>query len=220
MGRLTRRRAARLVSLVEDLSGRSHRHLVEPLVAQVDAAVEGARLTRDMVLQELTPSEARAKMNVVEHVGDQHRAHVVEALARMLTTPIDREDVFRLSRAIDDVLDNLRDFVRESDLYHLADQGDFLPLIDAVAAGIEALRPAVACIGVDPRLIPERAFAARKSANLVRREYQQRLAELFDEEFGKDMLKRRELLRRIDVVGTQLGEAADMLADGALKRSH
>ena len=39
------------------------------------------------------------------------------SLAGVLVTPVDREDLFRLSRSIDDVLDNLRDFVREWDLY-------------------------------------------------------------------------------------------------------
>jgi hypothetical protein len=33
-------------------------------------------------------------------------------------------------------------------------------------------------------------------------------------------LRRRELLRRVDVIGLRLGEAANALADGAVKRSH
>lgn len=46
------------------------------------------------------------------------------------------------------------------------------------------------------------------------------VAEVLDEpEVTPQMLKRRELLRRLDVVGLRLGEAADALADGAVKHS-
>ena len=215
---MTRRN--RLFRVFDDLTGRSHSRLVDPLVAQVDAAREGSRLVRRMVVGELSTSDARGRMSEVEHRGDAHRAALIDALAEMLTTPIDREDLFRLSRAIDDVLDNLRDFVRESDLYRLQDQSDFLPLVEAVVAGIEALRRAVASIAGDVSQISDGAFETRKSAHRVRRQYQHRLADLFDETLTVDVLKRRELLRRMDVVGIELGNAADMLADGALKRSH
>jgi uncharacterized protein len=87
----------------------------------------------------------------VEHRGDRARGGFVHALA----PPLDREDLFRVSRSVDDVLDNLRDFARELELFAVSDVA---------------------------------------------------------------MLKRRELLRRLDVVGLRLGEAADALADGAVKR--
>jgi uncharacterized protein len=40
------------------------------------------------------------------------------------------------------------------------------------------------------------------------------------QEVTTEVLRRRELLRRVDVTGLRLAEAADALSDGAVKRSH
>ena len=65
----------------------------------------------------------------------------------------------------------------------------------------------------------EETLAARKAVGRVRRRYQVELARIFAEPLSPETLKRRELLRRLDVVALRLGEAVDALADGELKRS-
>src|SRR5690348_5943603 len=212
-------RLAPLRRVIDDLLGRSDEHLVALVVDQIGTASEGALLARRMVVGELTPANARAQMATVEHVGDQQRAALVAALSASLTTPIDREDLFRMSRYVDDVLDELRDFVRESDLYDLPDQSTVAPVLDALVEGLETLSAAL-------RLTVERKSAAavttirsEESGNRVRQLYQLELAELFRKPLDVELMKRRELLRRIDVVGIRLGEAADALADGMMKRS-
>jgi hypothetical protein len=50
--------------------------------------------------------------------------------------------------------------------------------------------------------------------------YQYETARLFEGEVTAETLKMRELVRRVEIVGTRLGEAADALADGAMKRWH
>jgi uncharacterized protein len=126
-------------------------------------------------------------------------------LSETLTTPFDREDLFRLSRSIDDVLDNLRDFVREADLMGVADERDCATLIDAIVEALEHLKTAIAHVLDEPHRAPERALGAKKGGNHVRQLYQVAIASLFTEELSVDMLKRRELLRRLDVGGPPAG---------------
>jgi hypothetical protein len=64
----------------------------------------------------------------------------------------------------------------------------------------------------------EAALAAHKRTGRVRHLYAQGLAELLSGEVTAPVLKRRELLRRLDVVGLRLAECADALADAMLKR--
>jgi uncharacterized protein Yka (UPF0111/DUF47 family) len=135
-----------------------------------------------------------------------------------MVTPIDREDLFRVSRSVDDVLDNLRDFAREVDLYDVADRRFAKPILKALIEGIEALAVAVEALAGSPYEITEATLSARKSAGLVRRLYQEALGTLFASEPDVETLKQYELLRRLDMVGLSLGEAADALADGAVKR--
>lgn len=205
--------------LARDLTGRSTEDMVELLEDQLVCTERGARLVMSMADGSISSDEAHRFMRDVEHEGDGARAGLVATLGRVLTTPIDAEDMFRLSRSIDDVLDNLRDFVREVDLYR-PERVDFaLPLAETLVEGLECLRPAFEQLDGAAGEARPATLGARKAAGQVRRLYQHQLAELLNQPLDNETLKRRELLRRLDVVGLRLGEAADALADGALKRS-
>jgi len=157
-------------------------------------------------------------MTLVEHRGDAERSKVVELLSSTLTSPIDREDLFRLSRSIDDILDNLRDFVREFDLFGIGPDPLLSAVVETVDAALEALGQAVMAVQIDPRGIRAAALVSKK--NRIRATYQTSMAELLRGAISSRALMCRELLRRLDVVGLRLGEAADALSDGAMKRSH
>ena len=156
-------------------------------------------------------------MAAVERRGDTMRGELVARLSGVLVAPIDREDLFRLSRSIDDVLDNLRDFIREWDLYEIKAATSYLGLLDATADGIADLQLAVQAIANDPKDV-KTALASKESAGEIRRLYDVELGRLFRGKLTMEVVKCRELLRRLDVVGLRLNEAADRLSDAAVKR--
>lgn len=201
-----------------DLFGHADRRLIAIVDAQIDAAIEGTVVAREVVTGRLPAAEARRQMKTIEHRGDNERARLVTALSSTLTAPIDREDLFRLSRCIDDVLDCVRDFVRESDLYGLGEQPGVTPVLEALIEGLHGLATANQTL-LSSHTEPSRATRQiERAAGQVRRCYQVELAELFNGPLDIRLLKRRELLRRLDVAGLRLGEAADALADGLVKR--
>jgi uncharacterized protein Yka (UPF0111/DUF47 family) len=205
--------------LARDFAGRGADRLLQSIIDQLEATAKGAALVARLTSGEVSTERARDEMRVLEHAGDDSRAALVGHIGTVLSTPIDAEDLFRLSRSIDDVLDNLRDFVREVDLYHPSDLAMEAPLTIALSEGITSLRAAVTALETPRGGAREATLATRKAAGRTRRLYQEQLAMLFDQPFGTETLKHRELLRRLDVVSLRLGEAADALADGALKRS-
>lgn len=210
---------SRARSLGRDLTGRTDASLTGYLVGQLDATVEGAALARGVARGETDRSEARELMVVIEHRGDEHRRHLVLLLARALSLPMDREDLFRLSRSVDDILDNLRDLVRELDLFGMERVWLLDEPLEGVETGVMALREAVKAMSAKPGVSRMHALQARKSD--VRPRYQQAMARLLanDGPVTTQVLKQRELLRRVDVIGLRMGEAANALADGAVKRS-
>lgn len=210
----------RLRALGRDLTGRNDHHLLRHLVGQLRATLAGAELARAVARGEHEPGTAREEMVDVEHQGDEHRRELVEQLAVALAPPMDREDLFRLSRSVDDILDNLRDLVREFDLFDVDAEPLLVEPLGCIADGVTALHDAVTAIIDEPERARWHALSARK--NDVRSRYQQSMARLLggDEPVRPELLRRRELLRRVDIIGLRLGEAADALADGAIKRSH
>jgi uncharacterized protein len=208
-----------LIGVISELRGRSSRQFEELLVSQVDVALAAVALAQQAVRGELTGDEARRSGTEIEHRGDEIRLELVLILANALVTPIDREDLYRLSRLIDDILDNLRDFLREWALYEPEGPNRLEPVLDAVAEALVALRAAVTIVATSPGSITQRALVAKKAGNEIRRRYEFEIARLFHGELRMEVLKQRELLRRLDVVGLRFGEAADALSDAAVKRS-
>ena len=191
--------------------------VVASLEAQLNEVTAACRLARSTTRGKVAGGEARRRMAEIEHRGDMMRAELVTRLAGVLVAPIDHEDLFRLSRSIDDVLDNLRDFVNEWDIYGGEVADVFVGLLNAAASGVADLQLAVQAIAKDPEDLTA-ALAAKKSANQIRRLYDDELGRLFRGEPTMDVVRRRELLRRLDVVGLRLNEAADRLSDAAIKR--
>lgn len=211
---------ARARALGRDLTGRNHTVLTRHLVGQLDATLEGVVLARAAARGDVERGEARERMVDIEHRGDEHRRHLVSLLARALAPPMDREDMFRLSRSVDDILDNLRDLVRELDLFAIEREDLLDEPLEGVEVGVLALRCAISAMSAQPSVSRTYALQARKSD--IRPRYQQAMAQLLSDEgpVTAATLKRRELLRRVDVIGLRMGEAANALADGAVKRSH
>lgn len=208
----------RLRRIRDLMTGRMDSALTEALLGQLKATKEGAWLAMSMIGGEVGRTGAHEQMRSIEHLGDEERARLVEELKTALVTPIDPEDLFRLSRSIDDVLDSLRDFVRESHLYRVPDQIRFAPLLDQVVVGIDALESAVRDLASRPSAVVQDALEAKKAGGAVRRMYQYEISRIFSGEVTADALKERELVRRLEIVGVAIGEAADAIADGAMKR--
>jgi uncharacterized protein Yka (UPF0111/DUF47 family) len=192
----------------------------EPLTTilerQLEKTAAACRLARAVAAGSTTQADAKRQMGEIEHRSESLRGELVAGLAGQPVCPIDREDLFRLSRSIDDVLTNLRDFVRELALYESREGASFAALLDAIAGGIDDLRVAVRTVA-GPRDTGQSALVSKKSANQIRRLYDAEIARLFGGELTMEVLKSRELLRRLDVVGLRLNEAADVLADAAVK---
>lgn len=204
--------------IVRDLAGASKGVFVDHLLGQADAAIDGAVLVRRSVAGEVGRASAAEQMRVIEHRGDACRGELIRDLGSALVTPIDREDLFRLSRALDDVLDVLRDFVRQWDLFEMDRSAIIEPVVDATCDALADLRAAIATISSEPALITTRALAAKKSGNAIRRQHDVQLAALYRGELTVQMLKERDLIRRLDVAGIRFATAADTLSDAAIKR--
>lgn len=197
---------------------RSELTLVGALREQVSHARDGLRVARRSVTGDLKGPKARRKIATIEHRGDDERAQLIQVLYRQFAIPIDREDLFRVSRSIDDVLDDLRDFVREYDMFGLGPQPQLDGILAAVDKGLVSLDGALEALVHEPKKVRAAALAAKKAP--VRTRYQEALRDVLERPVDQEMLKLQAVLRRLDGVGLRLAEAANALADGAMKRSY
>jgi uncharacterized protein len=204
--------------LWRDLIGRSDDVFVDLLVRQVSIAVDAARTLVAAQREGRPTAEVRAELIDLERKGDEVRTEVLTELARALTTPIDGEDLYRLSGSLDDVLDNLRDFAIEADIYGVEPHERFVAPLDGLAQGLDELAGAISRLSDDVAEVAGPARAAKK-ANDARDAFHDEMGALLrGDEVTMQTLRVRELLRRLDVAGLRLATAADALISGALKR--
>lgn len=204
--------------LWRDLTGRSEGVFVDLLIKQVAIAVKAAHTLVAAQRDGRPSAEVRAELSDLEQQGDDVRTDVLTQLARTLTTPIDREDLYRLSGSLDDVLDNLRDFAVEADTYGVEPNKRFIAPLDGLARGLDELADAIGRLADDVAEVAGPARAAKK-ANDAREAFHDEMGALLrGDEVTMQTLRERELLRRLDVAGLRLATAADALISGALKR--
>lgn len=203
--------------LLRDLAGRNDDRFVDLLSAQADCGLRAAERLRRAITDGEDVGDVVGAVTSLEQEADELRDQLIEELAVSLTSPLDREDVFRLSRSLDDVVDNLRDFVDALELFGTKDVGVTERPLEAIEHGMSGLVDALSLLRDGPAEVPGAARAV-KHRTRVRRAYLDGLVDVFAGQDTVEMLKQRELLRRLDVVGLRFGEAADTLADAALKR--
>lgn len=192
------------------------RSVTELLADQLNTAIEAADVVGQVCLGEVDAQAARKTMRRIEHEGDRLRTQLMTRTSSALTVPLEREDLIRSSRAIDDVLDILRDMVRELALWEVPtgrwSQGMLAPVVDS----LRALRRAVTV--PDGQAGQFQAQQARIAARKVHLHYQQGSRRILVDPLTLDTVKQMEVLRRLLTIEARLMDAADAVLDGIVKR--
>lgn len=81
--------------------------------------LKGAQILKEISSDFKTLTENAAKLERVEHDGDQITHDIMEKLNKTFVTPIDREDIHELTTALDDVMDFIEAATERMILYKI-----------------------------------------------------------------------------------------------------
>jgi len=81
------------------------KHFFDMFDQQADVVLEGAEALMDMVTNFTLVAEKRDKIKDIEHKGDELVHHISDELTKTFVTPIDHEDISKLTSRLDDILD-------------------------------------------------------------------------------------------------------------------
>jgi len=84
---------------------------------------EAAKLLKEMLESGENPDRFTREIKELEHSGDKMTHEIINKLNKTFVTPFDREDIYDLSRALDDVLDNIDSAAHRIIIYRIADPG-------------------------------------------------------------------------------------------------
>ncbi|MEA3221676.1 MAG: DUF47 family protein [Thermodesulfobacteriota bacterium] len=161
--------------------------------------------------------ENATRVKEIEKEADELRRIIIEELNQTFTTPIDREDIFALSRAVDDVMDYACTTVYEMQIYKV-DADSFLNRMAGILkkAGTE-LVAALKNLHQYPNIAIEHATQAKVYENKMERAYREALGKLFEGDDPIYMLKMREIYRHLSNAADRSDEAANIIGDIIVK---
>jgi uncharacterized protein len=172
----------------------------------------------------LDPKPATAALlNVREKEADEIRRILINELNQTFVTPIDREDIFALSRSIDDVIDYAYSTVTEIELLKVKPTSYMQAIAGLLRDAANEILLAVDRIQDHPGVANEHAQRAKSLENKVEGVYREALAELFsgaeDTKHILKILKQREVYRHLSNAADRGDEAANLIADIVVKIS-
>ena len=185
------------------------------LLEQAEITLEGLAALEEFIED---PDAAKGMfVQDLEKKADEQRRIVIDALNQSLVTPMDREDIFSLSRAIDDMIDYAKSTVEEMMLFEVPTDDFLKKMAKAIHSGGEEVVAAVRSLRDHPRVCEEHMISAKNNENAIEHIYREALAKLFKSKDVIRILKTRELYRHLSNAADRGDEAADIIGDIMVK---
>ena len=193
---------------------------IELLVEQADLTVQGLKIL--MKYLEMRDSTLVQQIDEVERHADEVRRILIEELLRTFVTPFDREDIFTLSREIDDVIDYAKSTVDEMEVLDV----DPTPYMQRMAsllhdAAMEIHMAVQRLQDNHLNVANDHAQRAKAMENRVESVYREALANLFrgpkNSKHVMTVLKTREIYRHLSNAADHEDDAANVIADVIMK---
>lgn len=189
------------------------------LQQQASLTLEGMEILKDYLLY---PAKKLAdQLTVKEKEADESRRILIDELNRTFITPFDREDIFALSRAIDDILDYAYSTMTEIVILKVDPTKFMVSMCSFLRDATFELVQAIERLEDHPGVAAEHAQRAKALENRVETVYREALADMFE---GTDdvrkivkIMKMREVYRHLSNAADRGDEAANVLADIIVK---
>ena len=149
----------------------------------------------------------------LEKQADDCLSELTGALRDAFVTPIDRQDIYNLGEALDDMIDYFNNASREISLFKVSTTDHMRAIAGILDDSAGLIAASVRCLKSDPPRAWELAREAQRCENRVEDRYRKALAELFDGDDMHQIFKLREVYRhlsnsadRADAIGRLIGK--------------
>jgi len=187
---------------------------------QASLSYEGLKLLVKYL--ETQDSDIAEELSLKEKEADEVRRILIDELNRSFVTPFDREDIFALSRSIDDVVDYADSTVSEMVTLNVKATQYMQRMATLLKDAAYEIYQGVLRLQKHPNVAIDHAQRAKALENRVEAVYREALAALFsgpeDIHHVVEMLKLREVYRHLSNAADRGDEAANIIADVIVKK--
>ncbi|MGH7773577.1 MAG: DUF47 domain-containing protein [Candidatus Binatia bacterium] len=182
--------------------------------------LEGANALKEMLDHYQNPEASWKKIMDLEHEGDRITHRAVRMLNQTFITPIDREDMYALTTALDDVMDTIEAAASRMVLYKIQKVSpQAKELCDIIVNSSEQVVKAVFHM---PKLedIEHYCIEINGLENAADQIYRQAIAALFEDERPPlDVIKWQNIFELLETATDRCEDVANILESIALKNA-
>lgn len=183
--------------------------------------VEGAELLKDMLDSFNDPATSQRRIKDVEHKGDSLTHDIIRKLNKSFVTPFDREDIYALSSALDDILDLIDASAQRVVMYNVEKPTpEAKELAFLILKSCQTIDKTVALLGGKLEPISEYCVEVNALENEADRVCREAISRLFDEE--KDpiqLIKWKEIYETLERATDKCEDAANILESVVVKNA-
>ena len=165
--------------------------------------------------------ESAQRVPRIEKEADELRRIVTHELGRTFITPIDPEDIYSLSRALDEIVDYADSTVEAMSLFGIQGNAYLKQMAGMVLEGAREIHLAMVRLRDHPGVAGEHAQRARTMENRLETVYRHAVADLFRDSQSVprvvESLKYREVYRHLSNAADRFVEAADIIGHVVVK---
>ena len=191
------------------------------IVDQASITYDGLKLLAKYL--ESPRPEIAEELSLKEKEADEVRRILIDELNRAFVTPFDREDIFALSRSIDDMVDYADTTAVEMSLLKVQPTPYMVRIASLLKDAGWEIQQAVLRLQKNPGVAIGHAQRAKALENRVEAVYREAVADLFsgpeDLHHVIEMLKLREVYRHLSNAADRGDEAANIIADIVVKKT-
>ncbi|OGP88821.1 MAG: hypothetical protein A2156_07435 [Deltaproteobacteria bacterium RBG_16_48_10] len=157
------------------------------------------------------------RVKEIEGEADELRKALIEELHQSFVTPLDREDIYALSRAIDEIVDYANSTVDEMEVYEVTSDEHLQQMVDILRKAAREISDAMNILETYPHIAMEHAVKTKFYENAMEKAYHTALADLFKKKDTVYMLKMREIYRHLSNAADRSDEAANIICNVVMK---
>jgi len=204
---------------IKNLFKRKEDKFLKLLIKQSEATLQGMQALEKFMTEK---GQGNAdEVNKKEKEADEIRRILIDELLKTFVTPIDKEDIYALSRAIDDVIDYAFSTVDEMSILDVESNNYLQEMATLLKMAANEIYLGVMRLEKNPGVASTHAYRAKSLENKVERVYREAISDLFhgpkDVEHIVEMLKLREVYRHLSNAADRGDEAANIIADIVVK---
>ena len=187
-------------------------------MAMADQIKIGARLLEELVSSQPPLADRAQEIREVEHKCDFLTHEIIQRLNKTFVTPIDREDIHSMAKALDDVMDAIDDAATLFPLYRIeVVRPGVKELAAVIQAQANAMRDAMEALERKKGVL-EPAVEINRLENEADRLYRQAVGQLFDEETDPiAVVKWKEILDLLERATDRAEDVANLVENIVVK---